>query len=430
MVGTDHRRAAVEMRERLAFDPARLDAALVRLREHAREGIILSTCNRTEVYAVVEAAADEAVAAPLFRFLAESCRASDHDLAASTVVRVERDAIAHLFRVASGLESLVMGEPQILGQVRDALAAARAAGSAGPIVTRLATDALRVGKRARSETEIARNRLTIPHAALSLAATQLGGLRGKDALVVGAGEMGDLTAKLLRSAGVRSLTVANRSVERAAALVAATGGQAIGLDALPETIRRSDVAFGAAGASTFLVGPETLVADGVGRPDALVLVDMAVPRTFDPSLRELAGVRLYDVDDLARPATSLQANYAAEIRRVESLVTDAIAAFVSWRTGRGAAPAITALHRSAEQIRATELERALARLGHLSERDREVVSALSVGLVNKILHRPMTRLQAGADQETAIAAARLLFGLDECRVCSETASDSEGSGPE
>ena len=412
MVGTDHRRAAVEMRERLAFDPVRMEAALRGLAAHAREGVILSTCNRTEVYAVVEGGAGEAPSAPLFRFLGEHCRASSEDLAAATTVRDEREAISHLFRVSCGLESLVMGEPQILGQLRDALAAARAAGAAGPTLTRLATDALRVGKQARSLTGIARNRLTIPHAALSLASAHIGGLRGKDALVVGAGEMGDLTAKLLRSAGVRSLTVANRSVERAATLVAATGGQAVGLDGLPDALSRSDVAFGAAGASRYLVGPETVVARGSDGTSPLVLVDMAVPRTFDPDLASLDGVRLFDVDDLARPAASLQADYEAEVARVETLVADAIDGFVAWRAGRGAAPTIAALRRSSEEIRTGELERALARLGHLSERDRDVVAALSVGIVSKLLHRPMTRLQTADGQRDVVAAAESLFGLN------------------
>ncbi len=430
MVGTDHQRAAVEMRERLAFEPARLEAALVSLREHVSEGLILSTCNRTEIFAVVDANAGDAPEAPIFRFLTERCRASHAELATATVVRHECDAIAHLFRVACGLESMVMGEPQILGQVREALAAARAAHSAGPTLTRLATDALRVGKRARSDTAIVRNRLTVPHAALSLAAAQIGGLRGKDALVVGAGEMGDLTAKLLRSAGVRSLTVANRSVERAATLVAATGGQAVGLDSLPSVLERTDVAFGAAGAERFLVGPEMIQTGNSSRDDGLVLVDMAVPRTFDPRLNSLAGVRLYDVDDLARPAAHLQADYQAEVRRVEALVTNAVAGFVSWRMGRDAAPTIAALRRAAERVRQSELDRALARLGHLSDRDREVVAALSSGLMNKLLHRPVTRLHDAEAQAAAIAAARVLFDVsDEWDDAGPPSDDPEGSMP-
>lgn len=419
MVGTDHHRAAVEMRERLAFDPARLRAALVELAGYCREGLILSTCNRTEIYAVVEPDRDTAPAAGVFSFLATHCRASSDELSRATTVRTGENATLHLFRVACGLESLVLGEPQILGQLRDALAAARSAGAAGSMLTRLATDALRVGKRARSDTEIVRNRLTVPHAALALAGDQVGGLRGKDTLVVGAGEMGDLTAKLLRSAGVRSLTIANRSRDRAEALASATGGTAIPLAELPSVLGGMDVVFGAAGAETYLVGQAAMPDGDLGR-DRLVLVDMAVPRTIDPALAHRPNVALFDVDDLATPAASLQADYQAEVERVEHMVADAVDAFTSWSRGRTAAPTIAALRHAAEELRQAELNRALARLGHLSERDREVVAALSAGLVNKLLHRPVTTLQAEAGQEDSyIAATRALFGLVD---------DTDGAG--
>jgi glutamyl-tRNA reductase len=411
VVGTDHQRAAVEMRERLAFDPARLRAALVDLAGHCREGLILSTCNRTEIYAVVEPAGETAPEGAVFAFLATHCRATADELARATTVRSGEHATHHLFRVACGLESLVLGEPQILGQLRDALAAARSAGSAGPLLTRLATEALRAGKRARSDTEIVRNRLTIPHAALALAGEQVDGLRGKDALVIGAGEMGGLTAKLLRSAGVRSLTIANRSVERAERLANAAGATAICLDEVPTVLSRVDVVFGAAGAESYLVTPKSLEGSAVRR-ERLVLVDMAVPRTFDPALADRANVALFDVDDLATPAAALHADYQAEVERVEAMVADAVDGFTAWSMGRAAAPTIAALRTAAEEVRQAELNRALARLGHLSERDREVVAALSAGLVNKLLHRPMTTLQAGAGREDDyIAATQALFGL-------------------
>ncbi len=413
MVGTDHHRAAVEMRERLAFDPVRLQAALGDLADHCREGVILSTCNRTEIYAVVEPTDESAPEDTVFAFLSMHCRASADELARATTTRFGENATTHLCRVACGLESLVLGEPQILGQLRDALAAARSAGTAGPNLTRLVTDALRVGKRARSDTEIVRNRLTVPHAALSLAGEQVGGLRGKHALVIGAGEMGDLTAKLLRSAGVCSLTIANRSLERAENLADATGGKGVALDEISSILPQMDVVFGAAGAESYLVDPSMLT-KSPGRRRPLVLVDMAVPRTFDPALATCANVSLFDVDDLATPAASLQADYRSEVERVEGMVTDAVACFLAWSKGRTAVPTIAALRDAAEQVRQVELERALARLGHLSERDRDVVAALSAGLVNKLLHRPVTALQARAGQDDDyVAATRALFGLSD-----------------
>lgn len=400
------------MRERLAFDPGRLAVALEALRTHVAEGAILSTCNRTEVYAFLRPQ-DAGTTAPILGFLRQTCRASEDELASATVVHWEAAAVRHLFRVASGLESLVLGEPQILGQIRDAHAVAHEVAASGPVLSRLMNDSLKVGKRARSLTEIARNRLTVPHAALALASERLGSLHGRRALVIGAGEMGTLTAKLLRSSGVASLTITNRTHERATVLAEAVAGTAIPLSALTDALADADVVFGAAGAGHFLVNPGMLSLSQTADTRPLLLIDLTVPRTFDPNLADVAGVALADMDDLNGPAAALRGDYEREVQRVEELVEQGVTGFHRWRAGRRAAPTIAALQQEVEQIRTRELERALVRLGHLSERDRDVVKALSVGLANKVLHRPVTALQHDPDPTAIAAAARALFGLDE-----------------
>jgi glutamyl-tRNA reductase len=369
---------------------------------------------------VVEAPCSAVAARELRRYLAVACGVVIEELRQATTERHGRDAARHLFRVASGLESLVVGEPQILGQLRVSLAAAHTAGATGPVLSRLATDALRVGKRARTVTGIARNRLTVPHAAVETAARLLGGIEGRRALVVGAGEMGTLTARLLRAAGVGDLAIANRTLARAESVAAASGGRAVHLSDIPAELARVDVAFGAAGiaAGAHLVAADAL--DGPkGSQEMLLLVDLGVPRTFDPALAERAGVRLLDVDDLHASTADLRERYRRELFRAEELVEQATAAFMEWWRARAAVPAIAALRGHAEAIRRTELDRALARLGHLSPRDREVVAALSAGLVNKLLHGPITRMQDGEGQAFAIFAARALFGIEEAPGASE-----------
>jgi glutamyl-tRNA reductase len=410
VIGVDHGRASVAFRERLAFAGPDLAEGLRRLPAYVPEGAILSTCNRTEVYAAVERG-DHAPTA-LRRFLAETRGVAEGDLDRVAYLHHGPDAVRHLDRVAAGLESLVIGEPQILGQLRDALDAARAAGAAGPVVSRLLTEALRVGKRARTETGIARNRRSVPHAAVDHAAALLGGLGGRGALVVGAGEMATLSAKLLRAAGVADLVVANRGEERGAALATLVGGRGVPLAALGEVLPGVDVAVAAAAAPGYLVDAGKLGDSLAGRATPLVLIDLAVPRVVDPALGAHPLVRLVGVDDLADVAAAHRARHAAEAEKSEAIVEEAVAAFGAWLAGRDAAPTAAALKERAEAVRRAELESALRKLGHLSERDREVVAALSVGIANKLVHAPLSALRREADRDELGRAARRLFALE------------------
>lgn len=425
--GVDHARAPVELRERIAFRAEEVPSGLAALAEIVDEGLILSTCNRTEIYAVIEH--DRSVAA-IRQLLAES-----RGVAAGTLDRVAHvhrgpDAVRHVYQVASGLESMVLGEPQILGQLRTALATAQAAGVAGSGIARLGTEALRTGKRVRTETGLARNRLSIPHAAVALAAGQFpGGLNGRSALVIGAGKMAALTAKLLRRDGVAELLIANRTPEHGEALAAQVGGRAVPLAAIPELLGRVDLAFGAIETATPVVSEIRSA-----RATPLLLVDLAVPRSIDPRLGELMMVRVLDVDDVQPVVAAERQRAEADIRQARLIIDEAVAAFDGWWQARPVTPAIASLQQRAELIRTAELERALRKLGHLSDRDREIVKALSVGIVNKLLHQPVTRLRQAAGDDPAIGTVIELFGYpgpsvpDAIRLEPEPAVASVGSG--
>jgi glutamyl-tRNA reductase len=411
MLGASHARAAIEVRERLAFHGDELLDGLRRLAGIAHEAVILSTCNRTEIYALCDAADG----AELLRgFVARHRGIPETILADATVVRSNEDAVRHLFRVACGLDSMMLGEPQILTQVQQSLAAARGQGCVGPILTRLCHDALCVGKLARTRTGIARNRLSISHAAVDLAAREIGALRGRAALVLGAGQIGSLTAKVLRGAGVADLAIVNPSPERGRQLAADVGGRFVPLDALPRALPGTDVLFAAATAPDYLVGPASLA--GIERARPLVMIDLGVPRNIEPALAGEPSVRLFSVDDLEQVAASTRVQYAAEVDKADALVDAACDDYLAWWRARDVVPSIAALHQHAEGIRRQEVERTLRKLAHLSERDRVLVEALATAIVNKLLHQPVDRIKLdsrdGSHVETERALVHL-FGLSD-----------------
>ena len=439
-IRSDFNDAPIQVRERLALSDDRLAAGLAGLAGLAAESVILSTCNRTEVYAVIDATDAATALERLTSAFSDLTGVDRTELDAATVPLSGDAAVRHLFRVAAGLESMVLGEPQILGQIRDAIDAARAGGSSGPVLSRLFTEALRVGKLARTQTGIARNKTSIAHAAVALAAREFAAgcpilvaldrmdfthlpcpspvahgysLRGRTAVVVGAGPMGTLAAKLLRSGDIGRLLILNRTRSRAEDLAARTDGEAWPLDRLPEALALADLAIVATGGSEPRVTATTL--SGVARtnPHPVVMIDVGVPRCVSPIAGEDPRVLLRDVDDLEEIAASFRTGQAAQIIHVEHLIADATEAFRVWLGARQVAPAIAALRGWAGDVQEQELSRALARLGHLSERDRQVVSALAAGLTNKLLHPPTATLNRPDNDQRLADAAELtrLFGL-------------------
>ena len=404
VVGSNHEYASVSVRERLSFAGGALQDGLRALNERVGEGFILSTCNRTEIYVVSES--EMRAREGIFGFLSGYHNVPMPVLERASYVLSGQHAIDHMFRVASGLDSMVLGEPQILSQIRDALDAAREAGSVGPLLQRLATDALRVGKRARTETDISRNRMSIAHAAVDMAGKEVDGLAGRSVVVLGAGNMATLTAKLLRSRKVGKLTIVNRSIARAFELAEATDGEVMPLTGIRHALSSADVVFGAATAESHLVTPNMVA----NRDRPLLLVDLSVPRIIDSGCEREVHVTVRDVDALEPLIEETRRRYAAEVEKVELLVASAVASFSVWSRSRSASEAIAMIRDQAILMQDAEIERTLRRLSHLNDRDRNLVRALAVGITNKLLHQPVQTLRL-AESEDDVEQALRLFGI-------------------
>lgn len=413
LVGLNHKTAPVEVREKLAFDGDRLREALAHLGRYASEGAILSTCNRTEVYALV--GHRETGTEKIQRFLSEFYGQPPASLTAHLYAYAQRDAVAHLFAVAAGLDSMIVGEPQILGQVRDAFAAAEAGNAAGPILSQLFRQALSVGKQARTDTAISRSAVSVSYAAVELARKIFGELGSHAVLVIGAGEMGQLAAKNLWDSGVRRLMVTNRTPARAEELAAQLGAEAWEFPKLSEALAHADIVISSTGAPEPVLTAEMVrQAMRARRQSPLFLIDIAVPRDIDPRAGQLPNVYLYNIDDLEAVCQANKREREKEIRKVETIIAAEVAKFFAWWESLGVVPTINALRYKAESIRQSELDKALSKLSHLSDRDRNIINALSVAIVSKMLHLPITRLKErysnGHDHTRTV---RELFGLDE-----------------
>lgn len=416
VVGSNHEYASVDIRERLAFVGDSLTNGLKALNVHVEEGFILSTCNRTEIY--VTAGSARHGHREIFEFLSRYHRVPMRVLERASYAFQGEDAVEHLFRVAAGLDSMVLGEPQILSQIRDALASAREAESVGPTLHRLATDALRIGKRARTETDISRNRLSIAHAAMDLVGDEINALESKTALVLGAGNMASLAAKLLVARGIGGLQIANRSLASAQKLAAAVGGVAVPMSGLAYAIERADVVVAAVAADTHLITPETIQP----RTSPLLLVDLSVPRTIDTGCGAIEGVSVRDVDALESLAEAARFAFASEVSKVELLVQSAVSEFSEWTKSRVAAKAIADVRERAESILEAELDRAVRKLVHLNDRDLNVIRAMAIGISNKLLHQPIQSLRHADSVETL----RQIAATQGVAVAEPEASEADG----
>jgi glutamyl-tRNA reductase len=412
-VGLTHREAPVEVRERLAISSADLDGAIERLAEVLPEAVILSTCNRTEIFANVPHRGPAVRAATMF--LESVSGLPEGELIGHLRSEWQENAARHLFRVAAGLDSLIVGEGQILGQVRDAYECATRQRPVGPELARLFESALVVGKRARTETSVARAAVSVSQAAVDLARQSFGSLEHRVALVIGAGKMGELAARSLIDRGVGRVLVMNRTAARAEALVARLGGEAWPLKDLDAALALADVVISSTAAEEYLVTSRRLAPLLVSRPERpLLLVDIAVPRDVEPTVGTLEGVSLFNVDDLRAVCSSNLEARRREAARIEIIIEQELDKYVQWWQAREVAPTIQELVSRAETIRKDELSRALGRLGDLSERDANTLNALTVAIVNKLLHAPIVRLKersAGMDGRHYLHAIRELFDL-------------------
>lgn len=406
VVGSNHEYAPVEIRERLAFSGDDLLHGLDSLRTEVPEGMILSTCNRTEIYAVGNEGED--VEGEIFNWLQQYHSVPEETLRRASYVHSGHDAVDHIFRVASGLNSMVLGEPQILSQIREALDSARERESVGPMLQRLALDALTIGKKARTKTDIARNNVSIAHAAIDLAEMELGSFRHVNVTILGAGKMATLAAKLLRARGCERIFVVNRTLDRAQDLAADVDGDALPLEEMADAIMASTLVIGAA-----ISDEPILTVDHVRERDhRLWCIDVSVPRVIDQDVAQVPFVAVRDVDALEPIQASYKLQYASEVQKVEQLVDAAATSFEKWIESRQGVEAIASLRKRGDAIRDAELSKALRKLEHLSDRDQNVVRAMAVGLVNKMLHQPIQELRNITDPVEREAVLRAL-GLQE-----------------
>jgi glutamyl-tRNA reductase len=383
-LGVSHHHAPLEVRERLYL----ADGAAAELAAELGEAVVLSTCNRTEIY-LTDGDPDDVQAALE--------RRSELELDGVLARWDEGEAVSHLFRVAAGLDSLVPGEAQILGQVREAYESARTRGATGALLNRLFEDALHAGKRVRTEVRLHELPESVAASAVELGAQELGGVEGRRALLFGAGKMSELAARDLRGRGAE-VVVASRTLESAQDLAERVGGRASAFDAVAVELTEADLVISATRCPYPILHAEAVQP----RTKPLVLVDVAVPRDLDAAIGELEGCRLFDIDALGEGLVGRE----DEVREAEAIVAEEAARFAEWRRSRDAADAIRDLRARAEEIRSEELARAGSRLAELSPRERETVETLTAQIVNKLLHAPTVRAK-----ETGSEPLRDLFAL-------------------
>jgi glutamyl-tRNA reductase len=456
LTGISHKTAPVELRERLAVtggagvpgEPTgrpsdRLPAILDALRRLApavavEECALIATCNRTEAYAVLGSAcpgSGHPRGAPLqepgeqmqaevgwqermLAFFAEYGGLPAPRLQPHLYCFEGATAARHLFRVACGLDSMILGEAQIQAQVKEALLRSQEAGTAGKVIDALFRAALSTGKRAREETEITRGAVSVSLAAVELARQIFGRLHGHTALVLGAGETGEQTARLLIDAGIDSrVLVCNRTLERAQSVAGQFGGEAFAFEELPSALSRADIVISSTGAPHAILRRETVrqaMRRRRGRP--IFLIDIAVPRDVEPAVAELDDVFLYNIDDLNAVVDKNLAVRQSEVERVETIIEEELARFQTWLRGLAVAPTIGDLQRKAEAIAHAELARLGGKLSHLNARDRDVVATLVRGVLNKVLRDPILHLREAAasdDGHDTVEVLRAAFGLDD-----------------
>jgi glutamyl-tRNA reductase len=408
VVGINHRTAPVEVREKVVFDPSHLPDALRALATGgARENVIVSTCNRTELYCVTDSPAE------LGRWL-ESYHGVGYALKDCLYEHHDATAVAHAFAVASGLDSMVLGEPQILGQLKDAYRAAQQAGTVGPQLNRLFQSTFSVAKRVRTETRIGANAVSVAYAAVSLARQIFAGFTQHTALLVGAGETIALAARHLHSQGLKRMIIANRSLDRAQLLAAEFNASAITLDALPNHLAEADIVVSSTASPTVVItAADVDAALTARRRRPMFMVDIAVPRDIEAAVADFEDVYLYTIDDLQSFVTQNLKAREDEAREARILIDEEVARFLSGLRGQHAVPTIRELRSTAEQIRQQTLEQAL-RLVHSGRTPEDALAYLADTLTHRLIHPPTHELRhAGeAGDEALVSAARRLFRLD------------------
>ena len=413
-LGISHKTAPLELRERVALPEGRAASVLRELTAHEaiREAVAISTCNRTELYLVATDPV-EAENATL-SVLSRQAGMRPTELLGSIYSLHGSEAVRHLFEVAAGLDSMIVGEAEVQGQVKRAYELALVEGATGPISNRLFRDALGAGKRVRTETAVSRSRVSVSSVAVELAAGAVGDLSQRRVLVIGAGENGELTAQALRERGVHTIFVANRRYDRAIGLAQRFGGEAVRFDDLPSELERADIVVSCTSSPHQIFGREELelVLENRGRRP-LVLIDIAVPRDIEPSVRDLcSGITLFDMDDLQREVARNLSGREAEASKARTIVDEEALRFDRWLETLDVVPTISALRDRAEAIVEQVLGENESRWDSLSEADRERLGLMARAIVQRLLHEPTLRLKSGEDMYEHVNALRELFDLE------------------
>jgi glutamyl-tRNA reductase len=417
LMGISHKTAPVTLRERYAFPDSDPSAPLRQLQVNGAldECLILSTCNRVEILAAADDAAKGELA--LQGWMAEAHGETLEGVERYLYIHREQEAVQHVFRVASSLDSMIVGEPQILGQIKDAYRAAARVGTAGPLVNRLMQRTFSVAKRVRTETGVAQASVSVASVAVQLARRIFDELNDKRVVLLGAGEMIKTAARYLKSYGASSLLVLNRTLERAENLAREVGGDGASLDTLPQALPGADIVLSSLGDSPGLV-TAALVRQALrqrnNRP--MFLIDIALPRNVEPAVNDLESVYLYNLDDLAGLAEINTREREAEARKAEGLVLEEAREFSRWLSTLDCVPTISRLTAWGEQVRDAELKKALESLGPISDENRSVIEGLSNAIVRKLLHKPVVRLKKESEQgggKGVLVLVKDLFDLDD-----------------
>jgi glutamyl-tRNA reductase len=414
VVGLNHKIADVDVREKLAFNGPKLEEGLIKFRglSEVKEAMILSTCNRVELYANVSntAKASESVKT----FLSEFHNINRDSLNNALYIYDDINAIKHIFRVASSLDSMVVGEPQILGQLKDALELALKKKTTGILLNRLMKKAISVAKRVRTETRIAENAVSISFAAVELARKIFTDLSTKVFMLLGAGEMAELAAKHLISNGVKEVIVSNRTYERACELAKEFNGRPVRFDEFIQELVRADIVICSTGASDYILKKgqmQKAMKERKQRP--VFIIDISVPRNIDPEINDLENVYLYNIDDLQGVVDANKFERQKEAEKAERIVEEEIETFLKWQSSLDAVPVIIALREKAEEIKKEELNRLLNKIPGIGENEKKAIEYMAAAIINKLIHQPTVALKEDSeDNDMMIAAIKRLYGID------------------
>lgn len=414
LTGLNHETSTLETREKVSFTQDQIPEALALLSDHVGEGIILSTCNRTEIYAVVQD--PQKAAGEIHQFLADFHSLDQSKLDPNLYDLFNQDAISHLFKVSSGLDSMILGEYQILGQVRMALTAAALSRTLSPLLSRLFHRAIRTGRKVREETDIGKNSISMSYAGVQLARRIMGNLAGLKVLLVGAGQAGQLIAQALDTTGATNLVIANRTQKRSKELARSLGGTTICLSEISQSLPITDIVIVATEAPDYLL-TETDIAQSIGKRQnrPLFIFDMSVPRNVDPKAGLINKVNLFNIDDLSSVASDNLKCREDAAKMANKIVDDETNLFIDWWGSLEVVPFIRDLHGRAELIRKRELARAILHLPSLSPEDTKTLDAMTRSIIARLLHDPTVSLKQNADKKT-LEIARDLFRLWDDRT--------------